>query len=335
MVRAVFLLFVVLLAGCDDPVGKSAPSSAAQSASPEAAENAHGALAIVSDSPLAGTEWRLVEFQSMDDAVGTTRPNDPSRYTMRLNGDGTVNMRLNCNTAKGTWSAEAGPDPSSGRFEFGPLASPRALCPPPSMDEQISAQAQYVRSYMLKDRRLYLSLMADGGIYVWDPSAEGHFLMKPDADIEAAILRASPYYTRKSVDAGGTNGKGRYVYDRVDLNGDGKDEVFVYLLGPFFCGTGGCNLMLFTKTQDGYSLINDFPISRLPVIVSAKQNGGWNDIIRLESGGGAPPTYVTHIFDGMHYVERDRIPADAAPEGTPYLTGELTFYKGIPLEPQN
>ena len=44
---------------------------------------------------LAGTAWRLVEFQSMDDAVGTVRPDDPSRYTMRLKGDGTVALRLN------------------------------------------------------------------------------------------------------------------------------------------------------------------------------------------------------------------------------------------------
>jgi hypothetical protein len=35
------------------------------------------------------------------------------------------------------------------------------------MDESIVAQSGYVRSYLLRDDRLYLSLMADGGIYVW------------------------------------------------------------------------------------------------------------------------------------------------------------------------
>ena len=43
-----------------------------------------------SNSPLAGSEWPLVEIQSMDDTVGTIRPEDPSRYTMRFNADGTV-----------------------------------------------------------------------------------------------------------------------------------------------------------------------------------------------------------------------------------------------------
>lgn len=120
---------------------------------------------------LADTRWRLVEFQSMDDATGTTRPSDPSLYTMELHGDGTVAMRLNCNRATGSWSAVPAGDGTSGGFEFGPLAATRALCPPPSMDESIVAQSAFVRSYLLKDGRLYLSLMADGGIYVWEPDA--------------------------------------------------------------------------------------------------------------------------------------------------------------------
>ncbi len=127
--------------------------------------------AVAAVNPLAGTEWRLVSFQSMDDAIGTKKPADPDQYTMRLNADGTVQMRLNCNRAMGSWSADPGPEGTSGHFEFGPLAMTRALCPPPSLDEQIAAHAQYVRSYLLRDGRLYLSLMADGGIYAWEPAA--------------------------------------------------------------------------------------------------------------------------------------------------------------------
>lgn len=122
-----------------------------------------------SDGPLAGSEWRLVEFRSMDDAIGTIRPDDPSLYTMRLDGDGSVSMALDCNRATGTWSAEPSGDGSSGRFEFGPLAATRALCPPPRLDERITADAEFVRSYLLKEGRLYLALMADAGIYAWEP----------------------------------------------------------------------------------------------------------------------------------------------------------------------
>jgi heat shock protein HslJ len=116
---------------------------------------------------LAGTQWRLVEFQSMDDRQGITRPREGALYTMWLHGDGIVTMQLNCNRATGKWSAHPSSDAISGRFEFGPLAATRALCPPPSLDEGIVAQSGYVRSYLLKDGRLYLSLMADAGIYVW------------------------------------------------------------------------------------------------------------------------------------------------------------------------
>lgn len=136
------------------------------------------------DNPLADTEWRLVEFQSMDDAQGTIRPEDPSLYTMHLNRDGTVNMRLNCNRANGTWTVKHGVDATSGRFQFGPLATTRAFCPPPSMDESIAAQSRYIRGYLLKKGRLYLSLMADGGIYVWEPGNDNSFIAEVPASPE-------------------------------------------------------------------------------------------------------------------------------------------------------
>jgi len=121
----------------------------------------------IANNPLANTSWQLVEFQSMDDSIGTKRPGDPTLYTMNLDEDGTVNMRLNCNSARGQWSFEPGQDGVSGRFAFGPLAVTRAMCPPPSMDASIAADTQYIRGFFLDNDRLYLSLMADAGIYVW------------------------------------------------------------------------------------------------------------------------------------------------------------------------
>lgn len=146
--------------------GASAESRVSTDASNGITKETHG---LAQDTLFTRAGWRLVEFQSMDEATGTLRPEDPSRYTMRLKEDGTVAMRLNCNQATGTWSAEPSSEGTSGRFTFGPLAATWALCPPPSVDEHIVAHAEYVRSYLLKEGRLYLSLMADGGIYVWEP----------------------------------------------------------------------------------------------------------------------------------------------------------------------
>ncbi len=332
LLSVVVIVSLIMVFACNSNSEKGIDSTVPDTSDSGPKQDNPGDAEDASDTPLNGTKWQLVEFQSMDDTIGTIRPDDPSKYTMQLNQDGTVNLRLNCNYANGRWKSEPSSDPSSGSFEFSPLATTKALCPSPSMDEQISSQSQFIRSYLLKGGRLYLSLMADGGIYAWEPYTDNAFHTEPNPTIESAILKQSPDYTQEIVDIDGGR-KARYVYGFVDLNEDGKKEVFAYLLGTFFCGTGGCSLMLFTPVSNGYELVDNFSISRLPVIISPEKTQGWNNLVRLESGGGAPPTYVTHTFDGKHYIEKDRLPADKTPTGTIYLTGELTFDKGIELDP--
>lgn len=283
-------------------------------------------------SPLAGTRWLLVEFQSMDDAVGAIRPDDPSAYSLTLKSDGTAILKLDCNSATGTWSAEPAGDGQSGTFTFGPLAATMAICPPPSMGERIARDAEYVRGFLLRDGRLYLSLMADAGVYAWQPQSPAAFESQPDPELEAAVLAASPDYTAEIVQIDGR--EGRYAYGRVDLNGDGTEEVLVILMGSFFCGTGGCNLLLLSKGDDGFTVINNFPTSRLPIIVSAQKTAGWADLVRPESGGGAEPSYVRHVFDGSRYVEAERLPGDVTPAGTWLLTGDYSYESGFPLQPR-
>lgn len=149
--------------------GSGAPGGADGDVSGDSSAPAEGAGAA---NLLAGTSWRLVELQSMDDATGARRPEDSSAYTMRLGADGTLAMRLDCNRATGTWTAEPSEDGPGGGFELGSLASTRALCPPPSLGQALSSQAEYIRSYLVDGRRLYLSLMADGGIQVWQKMEE-------------------------------------------------------------------------------------------------------------------------------------------------------------------
>ncbi len=118
---------------------------------------------------LSDTHWCLHSIQSMDDAIGVIIPNDSSRYTMELKRDGSVTMKLNCNNANGTWRTMPSSDGVSGQFELGSLMMTKMMCSPPSLDIKIAKDAQYIRSYLVKDGNLYLSLMADGGIYVWMP----------------------------------------------------------------------------------------------------------------------------------------------------------------------
>jgi para-nitrobenzyl esterase len=106
-----------------------------------AAGCAHGAP----DAPasLRGTSWQLVKFQG---------------------GDGTVNVRFDCNQGRGTWTS-----PGSQQLQFGPLALTRAACPGPLYD-RIVMQWTFVRSYVFERGHLFLSLMADGGTYEFEPT---------------------------------------------------------------------------------------------------------------------------------------------------------------------
>jgi heat shock protein HslJ len=125
-----------------------------------------------------------VAIQSMDDAQGTTpsrwttrraqaRWRCPSHFTLAFGRDGRAALRLDCNRGSGDYKVAPAGDGSSGSLTFGPIATTRAMCPPPHLDQRVARDLAHVRSYLLKDGKLYLSLMADGGIYEWAPQQAG------------------------------------------------------------------------------------------------------------------------------------------------------------------
>jgi len=69
----------------------------------------------------------------------------------------------------------------------------------------------------------------------------------------------------------------KYAYDTFDLNNDGKKEVFVALISPYFCGSGGCTMLILNPDFTLHSkmtVVNDFPIH-----ASSKSTKGWRDLI--------------------------------------------------------
>jgi hypothetical protein len=164
---------------------------------------------------------------------------------------------------------------------------------------------------------------------------EAPFVTTADAALEAAVLAAHPSYTRKLIAAAGASGPARYVHGRADLNGDGRAEVMVFVMGPDFCGAAGCMLMLFSQETGRYTLVKEFPGSRPPLIASPMRTRGWNDLLRIDSGGGAAPAYVRHAFDGKTYIEAERVPVgETPPAGRRLLAGELGDKVGAPLIPR-
>jgi heat shock protein HslJ len=114
------------------------------------------------DESLAGTAWRLVRIMSMDDSVYV--PDDRSLYTLELNSDGSMRVLADCNRGNGSWKLE-----SAGQLRFGKIAATRAMCPPGSLHDLYMAQFPWVRSYVIKEGRLFLATMADGSIIELEP----------------------------------------------------------------------------------------------------------------------------------------------------------------------
>jgi para-nitrobenzyl esterase len=115
-----------------------------------------------SPDALGGTSWQLVRFQGGDGTVLT--PDEKAKYTVAFAADGNVSVRFDCNRGRGTWAS-----PGPNQLRFGPMALTRAMCPPGSLHDHIVKQWPFVRSYTMQDGHLFLSLMADGGIYEFEP----------------------------------------------------------------------------------------------------------------------------------------------------------------------
>lgn len=116
---------------------------------------------------------------------------------------------------------------------------------------------------------------------------------EPDPEIESAF--SEEFGLKRGKD------KVRYYYNRVDLNGDGVPEIFVYLTGPLLCGTGGCSGLILERGNGGYTVKSRFSLVKTPVFVSETKTNGWKDIIMYVAGGGIEASYRVLKFDGKTY----------------------------------
>jgi para-nitrobenzyl esterase len=111
---------------------------------------------------LAGTSWQFVKFIGGDGKVLT--PDDKSQYTLSFGADGRFNVRFDCNRGFGGWKS-----PGKNQIEFGAMGLTRAMCPAGSLHDHFVRQWPYVRSYVIRGGNLHLALMADGGIFEFEP----------------------------------------------------------------------------------------------------------------------------------------------------------------------
>jgi hypothetical protein len=102
----------------------------------------------------------------------------------------------------------------------------------------------------------------------------------------------------------------------ADLNGDGKDEAVVFVLGPYWCGSGGCNALVLTPEGDGWKQIAETSVSSLPIGMLDSQSNGWKDLTIAFSGGGLPAGIGQMKFDGETYPRNPTSAPEAKDIGT-------------------
>lgn len=169
---------------------------------------------------LGGTSWQLIKIQSSDDTTITIE--DKSKYTITLSADGRLSARIDCNRGSGMWTS-SGPN----RLQFGPMAVTRVMCPPGSLHDRILKDWTYVRSYVIRDGHLFLSLMADGGIHEFEridvssmqSSLFGKRWMLTEVN-GVAVKKTKPYleFDSKTVRFSGHGGCNRFA-GKYELSG--------------------------------------------------------------------------------------------------------------------
>lgn len=98
----------------------------------------------------------------------------------------------------------------------------------------------------------------------------------------------------------------RYYYSYVDLNDDGKEEIFAVVMGMYTSGSGGDSGLLLLPYA-GMSVSQNFTLLRTPILVSDNVTDGAHDLIFLRSGGGSEPQLVRLTCTDGVYVN----PSDA------------------------
>ena len=104
----------------------------------------------------------------------------------------------------------------------------------------------------------------------------------------------------------------RYSVAWTDLNGDRRPEAVVYIFDHghgYWCGSGGCNLVVFEGERRSWRTVGSTSITRPPVRLLNSRTNGWRDLSVYVAGGGIIPGYHALLpFDGRSYASNPSMP---------------------------
>lgn len=100
-----------------------------------------------------------------------------------------------------------------------------------------------------------------------------------------------------------------------NLDGQGGDETIVLLVGPYWCGSGGCDALVLRDTGAGYDIVMQSSVTSAPIGVLATSTNGWRDLFVQVGGGGLPAGAVAMRYDGTGYPSNPTVDGDPLPAG--------------------
>lgn len=119
----------------------------------------------------------------------------------------------------------------------------------------------------------------------------------------------------------------RYYYNYIDLDDDGADEIFAFVVGEYTeVPFGDPALILKADDAGAFMVLESFEGVHTPIIISKNTTNGWHDIIYNEYGRGAEDGYrICHYNpDGGYQTEINELLEDMPmQDGTQILSNNL------------
>lgn len=109
--------------------------------------------------------------------------------------------------------------------------------------------------------------------------------------------------------------------------------VLVQFVGPEYCGSGGCNLLILRPEGETFTVLGDVTITRAPVRVLNSRTHGLPDIAVQVSGGGATPHEALLPFDGVRYASNPTVAPARTSDGAPGVVVITEGQESIELKP--
>ena len=153
----------------------------------ELVETASESVGTVDQGPtnesIVGVLWEWVETAYSNDT--TLSVDDPSKYTMLLNDDGTANFQIDCNMGGGTYEL----DGSTLRLDVSTMT--RVACPEGTLSDVFVRELNAAATFVMDGPDLILNLFADAG--------NMRFRMSENQPAAAADATAAPELSAQGI----------------------------------------------------------------------------------------------------------------------------------------